>query len=84
MLRIDRDEFARRMQEARIGISVHFIPLHLHPLYQRQLGYAEGDFPAAEDLFRRAISLPLFPAMASEDVEYVSAVVRGIASECRR
>ena len=82
-LSIDRDEVARRLQEARIGISVHFIPLHLHPLY-RKMGHREGTYPIAEDLSRRVISLPLYPGMNDEDVDYVSSVIRWIASESRR
>ena len=82
-LSIDRDEFARRLQEARIGISVHFIPLHLHPLYQDRLGLRPGDLPVAEDLYSRAISLPLFPGMSKADVEYVAAAAHGIAAACR-
>jgi len=83
-LSIDRDEFARRLQEANIGISVHFIPLHLHPLYRELLGHQEGDFPVAEEVFRRTISLPIYPRMTSEDVEYVASVVHWLAGECRR
>jgi perosamine synthetase len=82
-LTIDRDEFARRLQEARIGISVHFIPLHLHPLYRDRLGLRPGDLPVAEDLYGRAISLPLFSGMSKADVDYVAAVAHGIAAECR-
>lgn len=83
-LSVDRNEFAHRLQEARIGISVHFIPLHLHPLYRDELGHRPGDFPVAEDLFQRAISLPFYPAMTDEDVDYVASVVRWIAAEARR
>jgi perosamine synthetase len=84
LLTIDRDEFARRLQAANIGISVHFIPLHLQPFYQAGLGLREGAFPVAEDLFRRAVSLPFFPGMSSADVDYVAAVVHGLAREFRR
>lgn len=82
-LNIDRKEFARRLQAANIGISVHFIPLHLHPFYQRQLGCREGAFPVAEDLFRRTISLPLYPRMERSDVDYVAEVVHAVAAACR-
>jgi len=84
VLRISRDEFARRMVEAQIGVSVHFLPLHLHPLYRRLLGHRKGDFPVAEEMSDRAVSLPLYPRMSSEDIVYVADVVRGIAAACRR
>ena len=55
---IGRGEVIERLGEAGIGASVHFIPLHLHPHYQRRYGYAPGDFPIAEAIFERSISLP--------------------------
>lgn len=55
------DVFAA-MRAANIGVNVHYIPIHLQPHYAA-LGFAPGDFPAAERYYARAISLPLFPAM---------------------
>ena len=71
-LSIGRDEVIRRLGEAGIGTSVHFIPLHLHPHYQRRYGYRRGDFPVAEDLFRRSISLPIWPGMTVAQVDYIA------------
>ena len=48
--------------------------LHLFSLY-RQLGFKEGDFPHAEDVGRRIVTLPLFPAMADNDVDRVVAAL---------
>jgi dTDP-4-amino-4,6-dideoxygalactose transaminase len=50
------------LAEAGIGTSVHFIPLHLHPLYRR-LGSRPGDHPVAERAYAGAISLPIWPGM---------------------
>ncbi|WP_108649724.1 UDP-4-amino-4,6-dideoxy-N-acetyl-beta-L-altrosamine transaminase [Dongshaea marina] len=49
-----------RVQE--IGVNLHFIPVHTQPFYQ-QFGFKSGDFPVAENYYRRAISLPLFHSM---------------------
>jgi UDP-4-amino-4,6-dideoxy-N-acetyl-beta-L-altrosamine transaminase len=54
------------MRRAGIGVNVHYIPIHLQPYYAH-MGFAEGDFPAAEHYYRRAISLPLFPALSQVD-----------------
>jgi dTDP-4-amino-4,6-dideoxygalactose transaminase len=59
---------------AGIGVSVHFIPLHLHPLYQR-MGYRPGQFPNAEAAYARAISLPIWPGMTEAHIERVVAAV---------
>jgi perosamine synthetase len=53
-----------------VGTSVHFIPLHLHPLYRR-MGYRVGQFPAAETAYAGAISLPIWPGMTDDQVDRV-------------
>jgi dTDP-4-amino-4,6-dideoxygalactose transaminase len=70
VLRISRDRVIEELKLRQIGTSVHFIPLHLHPLYQ-QLGYFSGQFPNAESHFGRAISLPIFPDMTVDEVNRV-------------
>lgn len=66
------------LRAAEIGASVHFIPLHLHPLY-RELGYAPGQLPAAEVAYAGAISLPIWPGMTDAMVDRVIDAVRRIA-----
>jgi UDP-4-amino-4,6-dideoxy-N-acetyl-beta-L-altrosamine transaminase len=51
------------LREAKIGVNVHYIPIHTQPYYAA-LGFRRGDFPAAERYYARAISLPLFPTLA--------------------
>lgn len=68
-----RDVF-ERMRAAGIGVNVHYIPIHLQPDF-RQLGFADGDFPAAEDYYRQAISLPLFPALSAAQQDRVVSVL---------
>ena len=70
-LRIHRDQVIEELRQRGIGTSVHFIPLHLHPYYQKFWGYRQGDFPVAEAYFDRCISLPIYPRMTNEDVDYV-------------
>ncbi len=78
-----RDAAYRRLRERGIGVQVHYLPVHLHPYYRKLLGTREGDFPAAEAYYRRALSLPLFPALADADadrvIEEVLAAVRETA-----
>ncbi len=79
MLSIDRDQFIEELRARNIGTSVHFIPLHLHPYYQRAWGYRPGDFPGAETAFANTVSLPLYPAMRDSDVDDVVEAVWDIA-----
>ncbi|HME13019.1 MAG TPA: DegT/DnrJ/EryC1/StrS family aminotransferase [Candidatus Acidoferrum sp.] len=80
-LRIRRDQVIEELKNRGIGTSVHFIPLHLHSLYQRHLGYREGQFPNAEERFSGAISLPLYPGMDDADVGRVIEALRDVNRE---
>lgn len=80
-LTIDRAAFIEELTALKIGTSVHFIPLHLQPLYQRVLGTKRGDYPNCESFFDRIISLPLYPSMTREDVCYVAQAVRELAAK---
>jgi dTDP-4-amino-4,6-dideoxygalactose transaminase len=84
VLSIDRNRVIEELKARGIGTSVHFIPLHLHTLYQERLGYRRGDFPNAEERFERAISLPIFPGMTEEDASRVIDTLHDIAREYRR
>ena len=83
-LGIDRGAVIERLAQAGIGASVHFIPLHLHPWYQRELGYRAGDFPVAEALYERSISLPIWPDMTEAQVDRVAATLLEICQSARQ
>lgn len=80
----DRDRVIDELGALGIGTSVHFIPLHLHPAYQRHLGARPGDHPVAEAEFRRAVSLPIWPDMTETDVDAVIAAVTGVVTRHAR
>ena len=82
-LTISRDDFIKALADAKIGTSVHFIPLQLHPFYRGAYDLAPDDFPAALDAYRREISLPIYPGMSAEDVEDVIAAVTKIVAAHR-
>ncbi len=67
----NRDEFVEALRDANIECSVHYIPLHLFEFYQQQYGYRVGDFPRAEEVFERVVSLPLHPGLTESDVHIV-------------
>jgi dTDP-4-amino-4,6-dideoxygalactose transaminase len=75
---IDRDKFIELMVEEGIGTSVHFIPLHLQPYWRDRYDYQENDFPVALDVFKRAVSLPIYPKMTDAEVDRVIAAVKKV------
>jgi dTDP-4-amino-4,6-dideoxygalactose transaminase len=84
VLRIGRDRFIQELTQRKIGTSVHFIPLHLHPYYRDTYGYAPDAYPVAQSNYERMLSLPLHPGLSEADVEDVVGAVLDIAEEYRR
>lgn len=72
---VERGAFIEALRERKIGTSVHFIPVHLHPFYAEQFGYRPGDLPVAEAIYAQSVSLPLYPLMSEDDLEDVIAAV---------
>lgn len=75
---VGRDQFIAQMAEAGVGTSVHFIPLHLHPIWRELCNQDEKDLPVATREFQNVVSLPIFSSMTDEQVDVVIATVRGI------
>ena len=78
-LKITREEFAKKMQEAGLGISVHFIPI-FHFTYWKKLypDFTAEKYPNAENQYNRTISIPLYPDMTEEQADYVIKTVTEI------
>jgi perosamine synthetase len=83
-LRIGRDDFLRELDERGVMTSVHFIPVHSFTYYRSTYEHRDGAFPVAEREFERMFSLPIYPAMAPEDVEHVIAAVSDVIERNRR
>jgi perosamine synthetase len=84
LLSIGRNEFIQKLKDREIGVSVHFIPLHMHPYYRETYGYNPEDLPVAAREFERYLSLPLFPDMTDEQIDYVIDSVCDIAQKHAR
>jgi hypothetical protein len=72
-----RPAFIDAMKQRGIAVGVHYPAMHLFTLY-RGLGCNPGDFPVAEHIGARTVTLPLFPTMADEDVIRVCTAVRDV------
>ena len=80
ILGIDRNALIKELWKRNIGTSVHFIPIHLQPFYQKKFHYKRGDFPVAEKIYEGIISLPLFPNMEEKDVNDVIEAIKNAIS----
>ncbi len=65
---IDREKVFLRMKEKKIGVNVHYIPVYKHTYYRQKFNFSDKDFPNAEEVYSRIMTLPLFPKMSKEDV----------------
>jgi dTDP-4-amino-4,6-dideoxygalactose transaminase len=83
-LRIGRDRFIQELTARNIGCSVHFIPIHLQPYYQRKYGYVAEAFPIALSNYQRMVSLPLHPRLSQQDVSDVVNAVLDIVTRYAR
>lgn len=84
LLDLTRNDFIDELKLMGVGTSVHFIPLHLHPFYQKAYGYSVGDFPNAENAYGRCVSLPIFPGMSDSEIDRVLQAVEKIVCTHRK
>jgi dTDP-4-amino-4,6-dideoxygalactose transaminase len=71
-----RDELQKHLKEQGIETAVYYpIPLHLITIY-KNLGYREGDFPRAERAAREVLSLPMFPELKREEIEFICEAIK--------
>jgi len=77
----NRDRVIDELKQNGVGAGIHYLsPLHLTGAY-KHLGYKKGDFPVAEEISGRIISLPMFPELMDDEVDYVCNILRTILHE---
>jgi len=78
-----RDELMTALGDKGIATGIHYpVPLHLTGAYQH-LGYKEGSFPVSERIARELVSLPMFPELTREQIEYVVTGIKEFVQTCR-
>jgi dTDP-4-amino-4,6-dideoxygalactose transaminase len=80
---LNRDEFMQAMKDRNIGTGLHYRAVHLYPYYRDHFGFKRGDFPVAESIGDRIVSLPLFPTMTEAEQDRVIAAMRDVFGKQR-
>jgi len=62
-----------------VPVSVHYHPVHLFKYYRKTYGFKEGDFPIAEYIGKSTITLPFYPKLTNDEVEYIINKVLSVA-----
>ena len=70
-LKCDRDTIFKALKAEGIGVNVHYIPIHLHPYYKKNLKTYDGMMPIAEKVYKQIITLPLYPLLDKIDIKDV-------------
>lgn len=73
-----RDTLAEELKEKNIGCSLHFIPIYEHPFYKKNYNFNRVEFPNANKMYEKCLSLPLFAKMTDEDMFDVIDSVKSI------
>ncbi len=73
---LDRDSLYKNLSSKGIGLSLHYTPLHLLSFYKKLFGDKTGEFPVSEHIYKQILSLPIFPTITKEQIEYVVEAIK--------
>lgn len=76
--KVSRDTFIEEMFNSGIGMSVHYVPLHLHPYWRDTYKLSPEMFPVSQKIYETTATLPLYTRMTDQDIDRVVAAVREI------
>jgi len=66
-----RDNLIENLATKGITTKVYFLPVHLTRFYKKEFGYKEGNLPITEKISGQVLSLPLYPTLTKEEINYV-------------
>ena len=73
-----RKEIFNKLRKMGIGVQVHYIPIHTQPYYKERFNNKIGDYPIAENYYKKCITIPLFPKMTNKEVQYVVDCIKSL------
>jgi len=79
----DRDAVMAGLHERGVGTTVNYRPVHLLSYYRERFGHRPGDYPHAEWIGERTLSLPFYPGLDEGAVDYVVASLRDVLASLR-
>ena len=78
-LKINKKQFFLKLKKSNINLQVHYIPIHLQKFYKQKFNYKLGDFPVAEEYYKKTVSLPLFHDLS---IKKQNKVIKSINALC--
>jgi dTDP-4-amino-4,6-dideoxygalactose transaminase len=83
-LGLTRDEVSEALTARGVGTSVHYKPLHLMSYYRKSYGFEPEDFPVSLERYMTSLSLPIYPDLTDEEVDYVASSLKAICDPKRK
>mgnify|MGYP003571693829 CR=1 FL=1 len=77
----NRDAFARALKEQGVNTGLNYIPLHLLTYYKTKYSIKITEFGSALTSYQQILSLPIYPSLTDDDVNYICDKIIEIASE---
>ena len=76
-----RDELQHYLKSNGIETRIHYqVPIHKQPVAERTLGYREGNFPQMDHISRHALSLPIYPELKDNELNYIAQTIKSFYS----
>lgn len=83
-LTVDRNTILKALRAENVGAGLHYLAVHEHHYFRSILPYRHGDFPVAESVSNRTLTLPLSPSMSEDDLWDVIEAVRSVLGRYRK
>lgn len=74
---VNRDDLILELKKKNVGCGVHFIPLHKHSFYKSR--FSDDDFPVANKVFKKILSIPMYPSLNEKETDYIIKVLNEAA-----
>lgn len=75
-----KNEIFAKLRLNGLGVQVHYIPVYKQPYYQK-LGFKRDECPVCEEFYKKEISIPMYPTLSDEDIEFTKDVLYRVLSE---
>lgn len=83
-LKIQRDEFIEELKKMNIGANVYYMPLFELSFYRKKFNLKEKSFPEAYEAFRKMVTLPLYPKLSKQEINYIASSVKDLIIKNRK
>ncbi len=78
---ISRNHFIEKMNNRGIGLAVHYKPIHNLSFYKYRYNLDYNDYPIANSIYNRIVTLPLYPSLQNKEIDYITNSILELCEE---